>query len=69
MKVTPPVPGYLYYGAGLIKNKEPRNYLFLEDKPGNHMRKKYCSKMIINTDNNFYIIVQAVECRAYDGFY
>ena len=69
MKATPPIPGYLYYGAGLIKNKEPRNYLFLEDKPGNHMRKKYCSKMIINTDNNFYIIVPAVECRAYDDFY
>ena len=45
---------YLYYGAGLIKGKEPIDYLLLQDKLYNHEEKRFQSKFFLD-ENDFRI--------------
>lgn len=44
---------YLYYGAGLVQGKEPEHYLFLEDKPGNHLQERRFSKFYFMGNNDY----------------
>ena len=49
---------YLYYGAGLIKGREPMDYLLLQDKLYNHKEKRFQSKLFL--DKNDFRIEQKI---------